>query len=82
MSFRRPKEVEAVVTVATGVMELRTFPYPDVQRDSAIIKVDMTGVCGTDKHIIKGDASEVRGKSLFPFIEGHEIIQAVDFPYV
>lgn len=77
MAFKKPKEVKAAVTVATGVMELHTFPYPDVQKDSAIIRVDMTGVCGTDKHIIKGDASEIRGKSLFPFIEGHEIIGTI-----
>jgi threonine dehydrogenase-like Zn-dependent dehydrogenase len=77
MAFKKPKEVKAAVTVATGVMELRTFPYPDVHKDSAIIRVDMTGVCGTDKHIIKGDASEIRGKSLFPFIEGHEIIGTI-----
>ena len=28
-----------------------------MDRDSAILKVEMTGVCGTDKHIFKGEAS-------------------------
>lgn len=77
MTFTRPKEVRAAVTVGTGVMEMRSFPYPDMDKDSAIIRVDMTGVCGTDRHIFKGDATKVRGKSLFPFIEGHEIIGTI-----
>jgi threonine dehydrogenase-like Zn-dependent dehydrogenase len=77
MTFTKPKEVRAAVTVSTGVMELRSFPYPTIDKDSAIIRVDMTGVCGTDRHIFKGDATKVRGKSLFPFIEGHEIIGTI-----
>ena len=77
MSFTRPKQVQAAVTVRTGVLEMRSFPYPAIDKDSAILRVDMCGVCGTDKHIFRGDASKVRGKSLFPFIEGHEIIGTI-----
>jgi L-iditol 2-dehydrogenase len=58
-------------------MELKTFPYPKIDKDSAIIRVDMCGVCGTDRHIYKGDVTMVRGISLFPFIEGHEIIGTI-----
>ncbi len=45
--------------------------------DSTILKVEMTGVCGTDKHIFKGEASEIRGKSIFPYIGGHEVIGTI-----
>ena len=37
----------------------------------------MTGVCGTDKHIFKGEASQIRGKSIFPYIGGHEVIGTI-----
>jgi L-iditol 2-dehydrogenase len=77
MSFTKPKQVQAAVTVGTGRLEMRSFPYPAMDKDSAIIRVDMCGICGTDKHIFKGDASKVRGKSLFPFVEGHEIIGTI-----
>ena len=77
MSFTKPKQVQAAVTVRTGTLEMRSFPYPAMDKDSAIIRVDMCGICGTDKHIFKGDATKVRGKSLFPFVEGHEIIGTI-----
>ena len=74
MMFTRPKEVRAAVMVKPGAMEIRTYPYPLIDKDSAIIKVEMCGVCGTDKHIFKGDSTQIRGKSIFPMINGHEII--------
>jgi threonine dehydrogenase-like Zn-dependent dehydrogenase len=77
MTFTRPKQVQAAVMVKTGQLELRSFPYPEIDNESAVIRVDMTGVCGTDRHIFKGDATTVRGKSLFPFIDGHEIIGTI-----
>ena len=52
---------------------MRTYPYPQMDHDSAILRVDMTGVCGTDKHIFKGEASSIRGKSIFPYIGGEEV---------
>lgn len=58
-------------------MEVRNYPYPSIDRDSAVLKVDMTGVCGTDKHIFKGEARELRGKNIFPYVGGHEIIGTI-----
>jgi threonine dehydrogenase-like Zn-dependent dehydrogenase len=70
----KPTHVKAVAMTAPGKMEIRCYPYPKVDPDSAILKVDMTGVCGTDKHIFKGEASLIRGQSIFPYIGGHEVI--------
>lgn len=75
--FTKPKEVRAAVMVRPGKMEIRTYPYPKVNSDTAIIKVEMCGVCGTDKHIFKGDSTKIRGKSLFPMLNGHEIIGTI-----
>jgi len=77
MKFVKPKEVRAAVMVGTRQMEIRSYKYPEIDNDSAIVKIEMCGVCGTDKHIYNGDSSEVRGKSLFPFIDGHEIIGTI-----
>ena len=77
MSPAKPSAVKAVAMTAPGKMEIRSYPYPQLDRDSAILKVDMTGVCGTDKHIFKGEASQIRGKSIFPYIGGHEVIGTI-----
>lgn len=72
-----PTDVRAVVMTAPGRMEMRSYPFPKLDADSAILKVEMAGVCGTDKHIFKGEASELRGKSIFPYIGGHEVIGTI-----
>ena len=77
MSFERPENVRAAVMLGPGKMEIREYPFPTIDRDSAVIKVEMCGVCGTDKHIHQGDSTEIRGKSLFPMINGHEIIGTI-----
>ena len=77
MKFEKPKEVRAVVMTKPRVMEIRKYPYPNIDEDSAIVKIEMCGVCGTDKHIFKGDSTQIRGKSIFPFIDGHEMIGTI-----
>jgi len=77
MEQGRPKEVRAVAMTAPGKMEMRKYPYPAIDDDSAILRVEMAGVCGTDKHIFKGEATTLRGKSIFPYIGGHEVIGTI-----
>ena len=77
MSQAKPEAVRAVAMTAPGNMEVRSYPYPQIDRDSAILKVEMTGVCGTDKHVFKGEASQIRGESIFPYIGGHEVIGTI-----
>src|SRR5262245_17129140 len=77
MSNAQPATVRAVAMTAPGKTEMRTYPYPRIDRDSAILKVEMTGICGTDRHIYKGEAQQLRGKSIFPYVGGHEVIATV-----
>ena len=77
MKFEKPDQVKAALMVGTGKMEIRSYPYPEIDNDSAIVKIEMCGICGTDKHIYKGDSTQIRGKSIFPFIDGHEIIGTI-----
>ena len=73
----KPETVRAVAMTAPGQTEMRTYPYPTMDHDSAILKVDMAGICGTDRHIYKGEATELRGKSIFPYVGGHEVIGTI-----
>ena len=72
-----PASVRAVAMTAPGKTEMRTYPFPKMDHDSAILKVDMAGICGTDRHIFKGEANELRGKSIFPYVGGHEVIGTI-----
>ncbi len=74
----KPETVRAVAMTAPGQTEMRTYPYPTMDHDSAILKVDMAGICGTDRHIYKGEATELRGKSIFPYVGGHEVIGTIE----
>ncbi len=71
-------QVRAVCMTAPGQTEMRTYPYPKMDHDSAIVKVDMSGICGTDRHIFLGEATELRGKSIYPYIGGHEVIATIE----
>ncbi len=77
MDQGKPDKVTAVTMTAPGALELRHYPYPPAGEDSAVLKVDMCGVCGTDKHVYKGDATQLRGETIFPYIPGHEIIGSI-----
>jgi len=77
MIFTKPEEVRAAVMVGPGKVEVRTYPYPKIDNDSAIVRIEMCGICGTDKHIFKGDSTQIRGKSIFPMPFGHEMIGTI-----
>lgn len=72
-----PEKVKAVAMTAPGKTEMRTYPYPQMDHDSAILKVEMSGICGTDRHIYKGEAQQLRGKSIYPYVGGHEVIGTI-----
>jgi len=73
-----PKTVKAAVMVAPGRMELQELPYPDhLEPGAAIVKMEMSGICGTDKHAFKGEltlygGTEAQQDMVFPTVHGHE----------
>jgi D-arabinose 1-dehydrogenase-like Zn-dependent alcohol dehydrogenase len=46
--------VRAAVMTAPGVIELQDFPRPKVQPGAMLMKIEMAGVCGTDKDTYRG----------------------------
>jgi L-iditol 2-dehydrogenase len=72
MHFEKPKEVKAAVMLGPGKMEIRKYPYPTIDDTSAIVRMEISGICGTDKHIFKGETLQPRGETIFPMINGHE----------
>ncbi len=40
--------VLAAVRTGPGMTELREFPTPDIDEDSALLDVEVAGICGTD----------------------------------
>ena len=67
------KTVAAVLT-APRKIELREFPLPEIDEDSGIAKVEITGVCGADWPIYTGALAEFARPPLIP---GHEIVARV-----
>ena len=72
------RTVKAAVMVAPGKMEVQELPYPDhLEPGAAIVKMEMSGICGTDKHAFKGEltlygGTESEQDMVFPSVHGHE----------
>jgi len=73
-----PDRVKAAVMVAPGKVELQELPYPDhLEPGACIVKVEMSGICGTDKHAFRNEltmygGTESEQKMVFPTVHGHE----------
>ncbi len=71
-------KVGAAVMVAPGKLEYQQLPYPDhLEPGAMIVKVEMSGICGTDKHAFKGETTLYGGTEseqdmVFPSVHGHE----------
>jgi len=77
-----PERVRAAVMTAPGVIELQDFPYPKVQPGAMLMKMELSGVCGTDKHTYRGENKQYAGtpaesSTPFPIIPGHENVGVV-----
>ena len=73
-----PATMNAVVVPEFGHWEYRTnVPVPEPKPGEVRIAVAACGICGTDVHIAKGDAS-LKSMLKPPFIQGHEFCGHVD----
>ena len=77
MYLEKPKEVKAAVMLGPGKMEIRKYPFPSIDENGAIVRIEIAGICGTDKHLYKGETNQPRGDTPFPIINGHEDIGTI-----
>ncbi|HQT63500.1 MAG: alcohol dehydrogenase [Acidocella sp. 20-57-95] len=62
------QKVLAAVRTAPSTTEIREFPMPEISEDSALLKMEVAGICGTDVKLYKTPPTSA------PVIMGHENI--------
>ncbi len=65
------EKVLAAVRTAPGKTEIREYPMPEIAADSALMKMEVAGICGTDVKLYKTPPSAA------PVIMGHENIGVI-----
>lgn len=65
----------AAVLVAPRKIELREFALPEIDENSGIAKIEITGVCGADYPIYTGALAKFAPPPLIP---GHEIVAHIE----
>jgi threonine dehydrogenase-like Zn-dependent dehydrogenase len=72
------KPVLAATLVEPGRYELREYPLPEPAPGCVLVKMEMSGICGTDKHTYQGFTTQYGERKLeFPIIQGHENVGTV-----
>ncbi len=71
------KKVRALVMVEPGRFEIREFPYPEISTDSALIRMELSGICLGDKRMYKGQIERSGATVPFPIVPGHENVGVI-----
>jgi threonine dehydrogenase-like Zn-dependent dehydrogenase len=74
--------VRAAVMTEPGRLEVQRFPLPDPEPGAVVLKISMSGICGTDKHTFRGETMQYAGtpherQIAYPLICGHENVGRV-----
>jgi L-iditol 2-dehydrogenase len=70
--------VLAATLVKPGQYEIKEYPLPEPAAGCVLVKMELSGICGTDKHTFQGYTTQYGGRQLeFPIIQGHENVGAV-----
>lgn len=77
-----PEYVRAAVMVEPGRLEVREFSLHEPEPGAVLLKMQLSGVCGTDKHTYRGETKQYAGTPHerdvpFPIIPGHENVGVV-----
>jgi threonine dehydrogenase-like Zn-dependent dehydrogenase len=75
--------VRAAVMTAPGTVEVQRFPVPDPEPGAVLMRVRLSGICGTDKHTFRGETIQYAGtpherRLAYPLICGHENVGVVE----
>jgi threonine dehydrogenase-like Zn-dependent dehydrogenase len=77
------ESVLAATLVEPGKYELREYPLPEPAPGCVLVKMELSGICGTDKHTYQGYTTQYAGAGSakeirFPIIQGHENVGTVE----
>jgi len=68
-----PKTTLAMVQTQKRVLEARSLPIPDIDADSALLRVEACGICGSDYEQFEGVL-----RTPMPVIPGHEPLGVIE----
>lgn len=76
-------KIRAAVLVAPGKYEVKTFSRPKLENGALLMRVEFSGICGTDKHTYQGETKQYAGTESetdtpFPIIQGHENVGIIE----
>jgi len=77
------KKIRAAVLVAPGKYEIQEFDRPKLEDGALLMRIELSGICGTDKHTYQGETKQYAGTEAetdtpFPIVQGHENVGIVD----
>jgi threonine dehydrogenase-like Zn-dependent dehydrogenase len=75
--------VRAAVMTAPGTIGVQRFPAPEPEPGAVVMRVGLSGICGTDKHTFRGETIQYAGtpherRLEYPLICGHENVGVVE----
>jgi threonine dehydrogenase-like Zn-dependent dehydrogenase len=76
-------DVRAAVVHGPGRFSVDLFPAPDPQPGAVVLRMDYSGICGTDKHTWRGESLQYAGTdhertAAYPLICGHENVGVIE----
>jgi alcohol dehydrogenase len=70
------KKTRAMVLTGPRELELQEFDLPEVAEEDGILRLELSGVCGSDPGIYSGKT--LRAPRPYPIIPGHEIVGRIE----
>ena len=74
--------IKAAVLTGPTSYEVQEFPHPALEDGALLMQIEMSGICGTDKHTYLGETKQYAGTPAetdtpFPIIQGHENVGVI-----
>lgn len=69
------KTSTSAVLTKTKTFEMKEVSIPEIESDGLLLKVEMVGICGSDKGIY---LEHIDRRELYPMVMGHEVVGRVE----